>query len=201
VRVSAGERVQSFRARLAVDADARMELDALTPIGTTAVTIYTDGERLTFINHLQRTYWEGDAAEVAHAIGFFAASTRPADFARMLLGLPAIAEAGAAVNGIPCASGICPPAAGALVISSGPLTYETVAGGFNRVAAVGNAELVLATFTPAAYPPSKLIVEHYTAAGLRERLDLEHLEIVSTAEKLEPPEIPEGYQGGVLPRM
>jgi hypothetical protein len=201
VKVSAGEHVQSFRARLTVDVNGRMELDALTPIGTTAVTIYADGDRLTFVNHLQRTWWQGSAAEVAHTIGFFAASTRPADFAMLLLGLPAATEGTTAAHEVPCASGICPPVAGALVTSAGSLTYEIVPGGFNRVAAAGNGELVLATFTPPGYPPSKLIVEHYTAAGLRERLDLEHLEVVSTADPLTPPEIPEGYQGGVLPKM
>jgi hypothetical protein len=206
VRVSAGGRVQSFRARLSVDYDGgdvngRMQLDVLTPIGTTAVTIYADGDRLTFINHLQRTWWQGSAAEVAHTIGFFAASTRPADFAMLLLGLPAATAGAATPNGVPCASGICRAVPGALVMAAGSLTYEIVPGGFNRVAAVGSGELVLATFTPPGYPPSKLIVEHYTATGLRERLDLEHLEVMATAEPLTAPEIPEGYQGGVLPRM
>jgi hypothetical protein len=201
VKVSAGENTQSFRARLAVDAHGRMELDALTPIGTTAITIYADGDRVTFINHLQQTYWQGTAGALSHAIGFFAASTRPADFAMLLLGLPAVTGSVTTVNGVPCASGICAPVAGALVTSTGPLTYETVAGGFNRVAALSAGELVLATFTLPGYPPTRLIVEHYTAAGLRERLDLEHLEIVTTAEPLTPPEIPEGYRGGVLPRM
>jgi hypothetical protein len=201
VKVSAGENTQSFRARLAADVRGRMELDALTPIGTTAIAIYADGDRVTFINHLQQTYWQGSAAQLARSIGFFAASTRPADFAMLLLGLPVVTGPVTKVNGVPCASGICAPVSGALVTTTGALTYETVAGGLNRVAALSGRELVLATFTPAAYPPTRLIVEHYDAAGLRERLDVEHLEIVATAEPLAPPEIPQGYQGGVLPRM
>ena len=35
-----------------------------TPLGTSAMTLYADGDRVTFLNHIEQTQWSGRASEV-----------------------------------------------------------------------------------------------------------------------------------------
>lgn len=63
VRVT-GRGGQSFRATIAIDAAGRLALSALTPFGTTAAQIRIDGDRITLINHLRDTYWQGSLDEL-----------------------------------------------------------------------------------------------------------------------------------------
>src|SRR5688572_18174902 len=47
VRATTNGKTQSFRAQLAVHDARRMELTAYTPVGTTAMTMKADGDRIT----------------------------------------------------------------------------------------------------------------------------------------------------------
>lgn len=78
VRARTGGNIQSFRAQLAVHDAQRMELIAYTPVGTTALTMKADGDRIT------------TDPEVAPASFDFlrAAGLTPAETAMLLLGLP-----------------------------------------------------------------------------------------------------------------
>jgi hypothetical protein len=87
IRATKGERAQSFRAQLQVGG-GRMLLTAYTPVGTSAVRLYADGEEVTFINDLEDTWWHGSAAEFASTFGFFGA-TPPGAMALLIAGLPA----------------------------------------------------------------------------------------------------------------
>lgn len=84
MRVRAGQ--QSFKAQLRVQGD-RMELTVYTPFNTSAATLYADGNRVTFINNLQETQWQGSASELAGSLGVFA--SRPSDLGFLILGYPA----------------------------------------------------------------------------------------------------------------
>ena len=84
MRVRAGQ--QSFKAQLRVQGD-RMELTVYTPFNTSAVMLYADGDRVTFLNNMQRTQWQGSASELAGSLGLFA--SRPSDLALLILGFPA----------------------------------------------------------------------------------------------------------------
>jgi len=84
MRVRAGQ--QSFKAQLRVQGD-RMELTVYTPFNTSAAMLYADGDRVTFLNNLQRTQWQGSASELAGSLGLFA--SRPSDLALLILGFPA----------------------------------------------------------------------------------------------------------------
>lgn len=78
VRATANGKTQSFRAQLAVRDARRMELVAYTPVGTTALTMKADGDRIT------------TDPEVAPAFfGFLRdAGLTPAETGMLLLGLP-----------------------------------------------------------------------------------------------------------------
>jgi outer membrane biogenesis lipoprotein LolB len=84
MRVRAGK--QSFKAQLRVQGE-RMQLTVYTPLNTTAATLYADGDRVTFLNNVDRTQWQGSASELAGSLGLFA--SKPSDLALLLLGLPA----------------------------------------------------------------------------------------------------------------
>jgi len=82
VQATNGEQTQSFRAQMLVEtATQRVELTAYTPVGTTAMTLFADGDRVTFLDHIHRTAWEGSAA----SLDFFAGRT-PASWALEILG-------------------------------------------------------------------------------------------------------------------
>ena len=78
VRATTNGRTQSFRAQLAVHDAQRMELVAYTPVGTTAMTMKADGDRIT------------TDPEVAPASFAFLRETglTPAETGMLLLGLP-----------------------------------------------------------------------------------------------------------------
>ena len=78
VRATTQGKTQSFRAQLAVHDERRMELTAYTPVGTTALKMTADGDRIT------------TDPEVAPASFDFlrSAGLTPAETAMLLLGLP-----------------------------------------------------------------------------------------------------------------
>jgi len=66
VRATHGERTESFKAQLLVEPKAnRVELTAYTPLGTSAMTLYAEGDQVTFLNHIAQTQWSGKASDVA----------------------------------------------------------------------------------------------------------------------------------------
>jgi len=66
VHASHGTQTLSFKAQLLFEPKAgRVELTAYTPLGTSAMTLYADGDQVTFLNHLDQTQWSGKASDVA----------------------------------------------------------------------------------------------------------------------------------------
>lgn len=88
IRATNGDRSQSFRAQLQIDGGGRMLLTAYTPIGTTAMRLYADGDEVMFINDLEGTWWHGGATDFASSFGFFG-STPPFAMALLIAALPA----------------------------------------------------------------------------------------------------------------
>lgn len=88
VRTTADGKTQSFRAQLAVHDRNRMELIAYTPVGTTALILKADGDRVTIDNRINDTEWEGSAADLARSLGFLGTSLDPAETAMLIIGIP-----------------------------------------------------------------------------------------------------------------
>jgi len=62
VRATNGEKTESFKAQLIVEPSTqRVSLTAYSPIGTSAMTLFADGDRVTFLDHVNRTAWQGSA--------------------------------------------------------------------------------------------------------------------------------------------
>lgn len=78
VRATTNGKTQSFRAQLAVHDARRMELVAYTPVGTTALTLKADGDRVVT-----------DPEVAPEAFAFLRASgLTPAETAMLVVGLP-----------------------------------------------------------------------------------------------------------------
>lgn len=88
LRVRAGQ--QSFKAQMRVQGN-RLGLTVYTPFNTSAATLFADGDRVTFLNHMELTQWQGDASELAGSLGLFASTAKPSDLGYLLLGFPASA--------------------------------------------------------------------------------------------------------------
>lgn len=88
VRATRGDEVQSFRAQLVVTKPETMELIAYTPIGTAAMTIRAEGDRISYTNHLEGTTVKTTAEDLARSLGFYTAELEPYEMAMLLLGLP-----------------------------------------------------------------------------------------------------------------
>jgi len=82
-----------MRAQLEVDDGGRMKLTAFTPLNTPGITIFADGDAVTYLDHGHETAWRGSAREFAKSFGFFAAGVTPADMALLILGEPAHSDA------------------------------------------------------------------------------------------------------------
>ena len=83
VRVTAGEKKQSFQAQLVIPNRDKVDVFIYTPVGTTAGAIHGDGDRLTLEN----------GAPPPPEIQRLFANHKPAEMAMVLIGLPAIADA------------------------------------------------------------------------------------------------------------
>ena len=83
VRATSGEKTQSFRALLEYSPGA-MLLTAYTPLGTSAIRLYSSGDRVVFLNDAENTSWTGTPAEFAASFGFFDAT--PVTMAELILG-------------------------------------------------------------------------------------------------------------------
>jgi hypothetical protein len=78
VRATTNGKTQSFRAQLAIHDARRMELIAYTPVGTTALTLKADGDRVTT-----------DPQVPPESFQFLrAAGLTPAEVAMLLVGIP-----------------------------------------------------------------------------------------------------------------
>jgi hypothetical protein len=82
VRATHGDRTDSFKAQMLVEpATHRVELIAYTPLNTSAATLYADRDQVVFLNHIERTAWQGSADQVA-----LFGHTEPATWALVVLG-------------------------------------------------------------------------------------------------------------------
>ncbi len=90
IRVESGGSKQSFRATIATDEKGRLRVDAFTPMGTAAFTLYVDGSESTMIDHMNRTWWRGPFSTAARSLGL-PASLDARGLAMIAFGLPASA--------------------------------------------------------------------------------------------------------------
>jgi hypothetical protein len=138
VRVTNGDQIDSFRAQLAVNGE-HMELTGYTPIGTTAVEVVADGNRVAYRNSIDGTEWQGSAADLSKSIGFFVPQLPPSEMALLILGYPTVDRVEATPTGLARAT------VGDVVVTYDPPVHPpqrvTIVRGAQRV------EIVIAEMT------------------------------------------------------
>jgi hypothetical protein len=87
VRVTAGADVTTFKAAVDVHGD-HLELTAFTPLGTTAMTVTADGDRVHVHDVIQGRDWDGSVADLSRTIDIFPPGMPPAEMVWLLLGYP-----------------------------------------------------------------------------------------------------------------
>ncbi len=182
VRVT-GKGGQSFRASVLVDADGAMTLSALTPFGTTAAQVMIKRDRITLVNHLRNTYWEGDLAELSGG-NPLADAFRVEGLSYLLTGLPPWTDQ-ARVTQESVADGLTR-------LSSGPLTLVISRTGIvSGALALGNEEILI-RFEGESIPPSRLAIS--SSIDPTRIVQFEHLDLDFKPVTLEPVRIPEDYR-------
>lgn len=86
VRASVKGETRSFRAQLEVTDATRARLIVYTPIGTTALTVIGEGDKVTMEGPGRRMV--GNADDLAASIGLFAGNLTLAQLGLLILGLP-----------------------------------------------------------------------------------------------------------------
>jgi hypothetical protein len=103
VSVNIGTFVQSFKATVDVHGD-HMEMTAFTPLGTTAMAISADGEKVHVHDVLGGKDWDGTAADLSRLVGIFPPGVPPADMVWLLLGYPTVTTVEATPTGLASAT-------------------------------------------------------------------------------------------------
>lgn len=178
-----GGRTQSFDATFVADDRGRLVMEGLTPIGTTAATLWTDGTGLTFLNHRARTWWTGPLESIPDT----------APLVPVLRNLGVSAAAGI-LFGYPSADGAAEECQstieGALCRRVAGIEYHVSRSGLVRAAAPG----AVAEFEPASVPATAVRVT--STAGV---LTITNRAVEPSDERVERPQADPSWTCCVLP--
>lgn len=176
-------KTQGFDATLLTDDRGRLLLEGLTPLGTTAATLWTDGATLTFLNHRARTWWTGPLSGIPE--------TAPLVPALRDLGMLA---ASSLLFGYPPGSGVeesCETTVvDAVCRRVNDIDYHVTAAGLARAHAPG----AVATFPSPSVPATS--VQITTSSGT---LTITNRMIEEAAEEALPPQVDPSWRCCVLP--
>jgi hypothetical protein len=180
IRMSGAGTVRSFRAIFRTDSDRRVLIDVLTPIGTTALTLFLDGDQATSIDYLHGRYWKGSAASLPGAPPFFSlGSSRRV--AALLLGLPTGEGAASEDNGTIKVSG----EGFDLVVTPSGISHVTIHGALDELTA---------DYDPPHFPASSFRIASSSTPVV---VTATVAEIESAEGRIEMPAIPPGYMQAV----
>lgn len=178
-----GKGGQSFRAAMTIDASGAMNLSALTPFGTTAAQVRIEDDRITLINHLRDTWWDGrlDQLSGGHAL---AEAFRVEGLSYLLTGLPPWEDQDRVNQEIVSDE--------YTRLSSGPLSLILSRGGIlSGLLALGNEEISI-RFEGQSIPPSKLQVA--SSIDPSRMVQFEHINLEFKPVTLDPLSIPAEYR-------
>lgn len=176
IRVESAGAKQSFRATIATDQRGRLRVDAFSPMGTAAFTLYADGGEATMVDHIGRSWWRGPFPVAAKSLGL-PDSLEAHSIAMLAFGLPASTLEGQA---------------GEELVSQNGVSYLVERNGI----AEANGDGWSARFEPASFPAGAVTIS--TADGSR-AMTVRHLEAGAASRDVEPPKIDPSYRCCVDP--
>jgi hypothetical protein len=189
IRATTGDGSQSFRATLSRDSAHRAKAEALTPLGTAAFTLFSDGTDAVFVDHLNRKFWRGPASSVPGIAGYGVPAVNLVDLALLLVGLPVD-------NKVPASRcEACPAEADRIVMQQGDVRYTVGSAGLARAVVQRNDESISVDYSPPAFPPATVHVGRFVggSSSATETLTIQILDLVSGSRGVSPPGIPAGY--------
>jgi hypothetical protein len=189
IRATTGADSQSFRATLSRDSSNRVKVEALTPLGTAAFTIFSDGSEAIFLDHLHRRFWSGPASSIPDIAGGVVPAVNLPELALLLIGLP-IDNAAPAAR---CET--CPAEPDRIVMQQGEIRYTVGSGGLARAVLQRNEERITVDYSPPAFPPATVSVGRSVGGSspASETLVIQILDLVSDPHTVARPSIPAGY--------
>jgi len=189
IRATAGQSSRSFRATLSRDSGQRTLVEALTPLGTAAFTLFSDGREAVFIDHLDRKFWRGPASSLASIAGDLVPTIDLAELALLTAGLPI----DSALPARRCES--CIAEAGRIVMQQGEVLYTVGSAGLAGAVIRRGGEQLKIDYSPASFPPSAINIGRYLAESPSpvESLQIQILDLVSDPAAVKPPVIPADY--------
>lgn len=170
---------QSVNARTAVDREGRFFAELLTPLGTTAATMFADRDGVVFVNHLEQSYWRGSHQELA--------AVSPAVASLLRIGL----ESGLLLYGVPSADSAVTRCGDSCFEAAG-FRHEVAPEGLVSVSGSG----VSFEYAPPAYPAQRAAVTIGSQAIVVENLDVQTR--AGSVRRLSPPS---GYRCCVAPSL
>ncbi|MFA6955981.1 MAG: hypothetical protein WC538_08940 [Thermoanaerobaculia bacterium] len=176
IRVESDGSKQSFRATIATDERGCLRVDAFTPMGTAAFTLYADGDETTMIDHVNRSWWKGTFPTAARSLGL-PGSLDAHSLAMIAFGLPASAEPESE--------------RGERIVQAG-VVYRVDAKGLAEVTGEGWT----AKFNTPSFPASSVTIS--TADGGR-AMTVRHLEPGAASRDVDAPKIDASYRCCVEP--
>ena len=184
MRVDRGSIHRSFNARLNVGGDGAVLLDALTPLGTAAFTLYVNRGDVLFVNHLQRSSWSGTLAELNRTLPIFGGSDDASSLGFLLIGLPPSCPSAEVSGDGPQASVTC-----------GNFVLQVEAAGL-RSARTAAGDLSI-DYTATAFPAQNVVV--HSSSGSGGDVSIQYLEVNSRVKALVKPDVPADYTRGAPP--
>jgi hypothetical protein len=178
VRVESHGSRQSFRATVAADENGRLRVDAFSPVGTAAFTLFAEGGETTLVDHVNRTWWTGPFPVAARSLGL--PETLDAhDLGMIAFGLPASTGAGAWQSGL---------------VVQGGVAYLVVKEGIAEARGDG----WIATFEAPSFPAASVTIA--SADGSR-AMTVRHLEPGAASRGVDAPKIDPSYRCCVEPAV
>jgi hypothetical protein len=189
IRATAGQTSQSLRATLSRDSGQRALVEALTPLGTAAFTLFSDGADALFLDHLSRKFWRGPASSIGSVAGGLVPTVNLAELMLLAVGLP-IDSTSAATR---CQ--LCPAEPGRIVIQQGDVRYTVGSAGLASAIVQRGGESLKVDYSPPSFPPSAIDLGRYLgdSTTATQRIELRILDLVTGPAPLQPPAIPAGY--------
>lgn len=177
-------RRQTVSARTAVDRQGRFSAELLTPLGTSAATLFSDSSEVVFVNHLDQTYWRGTHAQLSAVSPGVAALFRAGVASgRLLYGLPLaltpVADCEAADDTHAC-------------FDAGDFRHTVTTTGLLRA----EGPSISFTYAEPAVPPQRVSIR---SAG--QTIEVQHLDVQSRRGPLRKLSPPSRYRCCVAPTL
>jgi hypothetical protein len=178
---------RSFRARIVADRQGQLFVDVLTPLGTSAFSLYADNTAATIVNRSAKWYWSGPFTKLATRLGI-PPNLSAGDFGRAVFGLPPAEELH--LSGAPTDGGA--------IYSNSIGFFDVTSKGFRQMRWVMDPQTgvtaEVATFDPPSFPPKHVAFSYeMTKGGSTQLLELEHLAI-EAGGTIEKPQLGSDYR-------